>query len=164
MAHVTNRRRVKRAMQARKSQITGFMAGQTDWGGIDPLTRSEAEQLAAAVKRGLDLWAWLQGRVQFLSARQIDLAMEAGLASWVETVVNGADSSDPFFTHGGWAALEKFYPGLLSIESRCAGARDGGHSCWAYGPVYLSQAAAVAAGYEHQIDCSCGRRDFPILP
>ena len=52
--------------------------------------------------------------------------------------------------------------GLFSVQTRCA-VYKGFHSCWAYGPMYISKAAAQAAGHTHKVECaSCGRTDRPL--
>ena len=153
--HTCNRRRVKRQNKERAALVSSFLHSYT-------MSRPAAEQAAKAVKHGLDLWAWQQGRVQFLSAKQISLAMTHGLSSWVEEAVNGVDSAAPFFTiRDGWKILRKYYPEVFAVHTRCAG-RRGDHSTWAYGPVYLSPQAARLAGHTYQCVCGCGRIANPI--
>lgn len=153
--HKTNARRVKRQTSDRATMVSEFMRNNR-------MTRTAAERLAKAVRHGLDVWAWEQGRVQFLSKNQIDLAMTHGLESWVERAVNGSDSADPFFTlRGGWAALRRYYPEVLAVRTRCAG-RTGDHSTWSYGPVYLTKADALKAGHMHEIECNCWLVSRPL--
>jgi hypothetical protein len=149
--HKTNRRKVIRQRKERNELINSFTRSM-------PL--AAAERAAKAVRRGLDLWAWQQGRVQFLTPGQIDLAMAHGLEQWVISAVNGADSADPFFTiRGSWSTVLRYYPEAFAVHTRCAG-RRGDHSLWAYGPVFLTKQAAREAGYTHQIECGCGRIDY----
>ncbi len=158
--HKPNKRRVRHQNTERAAAVAQLMAGQTGYGLIEPLSRPVAEKVIA---ENLDLWAWTQGRVQFLSPAEIRAAARCGLHSWIEAAVNGSDSADPFFTiKGGWDALLEIFPSALSIQTRCAGARDGGHSCWTYGPVFVSPKAAKAEGFTHRIDCGCGRSDKPL--
>jgi hypothetical protein len=50
------------------------------------------------------------------------------------------------------------YPHAIEIQTRCARYK-GGHSTWAYGPIYASVEDAIAAGHTHQVECeSCGAR------
>ncbi len=158
--HATNKRRVQRQNKQRAELVAQLVSGHTPYGRIEPLTRPVAEKVIA---EELDLWAWTQGRVQFLSPAEIRAAARCGLHSWIEAAVNGSDSADSFFTiNGGWDALLEIFPSALSIQTRCAGARDGGHSCWTYGPVFVSPKAAKAEGFTHRIDCGCGRSDKPL--
>lgn len=43
-----------------------------------------------------------------------------------------------------------------TVVTRCASTSLGTHSGWAYGPVYVSKAAAIRAGHLYKIECSCG--------
>lgn len=168
MAHLTNRRRVKKVQAARKNLLRALVSG--DWieavqSCLGPLTRAEAECVATAASASpaLDLWAWAQGGVQFLNPTQIQIAAKYGLQDWIEGAVSGADSADPFFTiRGGWQALrDAGYPDALAIHRRCA-RYAGGHSTWAYGPVYLDPVAAKAAGNTYRVNCSCGYVSQPL--
>lgn len=165
MAHKTHRRQVAARAASRRALIASLLAGQhlaDHECRFSPMSADEADRVARAVERGLDLWCWAQGRVQFLSTHQIEVAAKFGLHGWIERTVNGADSADPFFTlRGGWAAIQSHYPEALAVHTRCAGGRDG-HSGWTYGPVYLTVAAAKAAGHTHQEKCGCGHTDRPL--
>lgn len=106
MSHKTHRNQVKARANSRRNLIASLIDGRavSEAGAFSPMSADEADRVARAVEHGLDLWAWAQGRVQFLSPRQINLAVRFSLHGWIEEAVNGADSADPFFTiGGGWA-------------------------------------------------------------
>lgn len=90
MSHKTNRSRVRREKKARQALVSALVGGrwiEAAQARFDPMDAEKAARVAAAVADGLDLWAWVQGRVQFLAPADVVRAARFGLHDWIVRAV-----------------------------------------------------------------------------